>query len=79
MEHKKADFKVGQKVKHRWRPNWYQKCVVIEVEDGCNGGIKVLCQDSPIYSTEGASKGRVVGFKEDTSTFCPQDLSIINQ
>ena len=69
----KEDFKVGDKVKHKYR-DWYQKCEVIEVEEGCNGGIKVLSQDSPIYDTS-TPRCTIKGFGESISTFCPQDLT----
>ena len=57
----KKDLKIGDKVKHRWRENKYQNCTIIEVEEGCNGGIKVICED-------GFYGGR------EESTFCPQDI-----
>ena len=60
----KKDLKIGDKVKHRWRENKYQNCTIIEVEEGCNGGIKVICED-------GFYGGR------EKSTFCPQDITKI--
>ena len=69
----KEDLNPGDKVKHVSR-DWYQQCVVIEVEKGCNGGIKVLCQDSPVYDTSDP-RCSVKGFTESVSRFCPQDLS----
>ena len=74
----KKDLKVGDKVKHRWR-NWYQNCEVIEIEEGCNGGIKVLCQDSPIYGfpTIDSTFVCILGFGESISRFCPQDITKI--
>jgi hypothetical protein len=60
----KKDLNVGDKVKHRFR-TCYQRCSVIEVEDGCNGLIKISCED---------------GFfgGEEESTFCPQDLNTVS-
>ena len=60
-----ADFKKGDNVKHRFR-NKYQQCVVREVEDGCNGLIKIFCEDG-FYG------------KPDESTFPPQDLVKIDK
>ena len=70
----KKDLKVNDQVKHRFR-EWYQQCVVTEIEDGCNGGIKVLCQDSPIYNIGTDHKAGIKGFAESSATFCPQDLA----
>ena len=72
----KEDFKVGQRVRHGSR-DWYQKCTVIKVEDGCNGGIVVECEDAPNYS-QVSGRAYIKDFIKDTATFCPQDL-IINQ
>jgi hypothetical protein len=58
----KKDLKVGDKVKHRFRTTKYQKCIVLEIQKGCNGGVKVLCEDG-FYGGE------------SESTFCPQDLT----
>lgn len=68
----KSDFKVGDKVRHGSR-DWYQKCEIISIEDGCNGLIKVLCQDSPIYDVEDL-RCTIKGFGQSISTFCPQDI-----
>lgn len=57
-------LKVGDKVKHGDRRN-YQNCEILEIEEGCNGGIKLLCQDG-FYG------------KPDITTFPIQDLSIVN-
>tara|TARA_R110000744_G_scaffold172716_4_gene291448 strand:- start:240 stop:425 length:186 start_codon:yes stop_codon:yes gene_type:complete len=38
-------FQVGDKVKHNNRVGYYQKGVVTEIEEGCNGRIKVLWED----------------------------------
>jgi hypothetical protein len=62
---KEIDFKIGDKVKHRFRENKYQYCTIVEVEEGCNGLIKVLCKDG-FYGGE------------EESNFCPQDLTKIN-
>lgn len=61
----KDQFKQGDKVQHKWRDNKYQKCTVLRVEDGCNGGIVVCCLDG-FYG------------HPDISTFCPVDLIKIN-
>lgn len=66
------NFKVGDKVSHRFR-DWYQKCEVIGIESGCNGRIKVLAKDSPKYKQIGV-KLMIVGFEESVSFFCPYDL-----
>ena len=58
----KEDLNIGDKVKHRFRTNKYQKCTIIEIESGCNGLIKVVCDD-------GFYGGR------EESTFCPIDLA----
>lgn len=68
----KENFKVGDKVRHGSR-KWYQQCVVIEVEDGCNGRVKVLTKDAPIYDITDP-RCSIKGFGEDTAFFCPQDL-----
>tara|TARA_Y100000361_G_scaffold148491_1_gene161384 strand:- start:147 stop:344 length:198 start_codon:yes stop_codon:yes gene_type:complete len=65
MSLKKSDFAVGDKVAHRWR-NYYQKGVVIEIEEGCNGLIKSHFQDG-FYG------------KPDDVNFPPQDLRKINE
>lgn len=54
-------FEVDDKVKHRFRDNKYQKCVVTKIGEGCNTLIDVLCEDGFYGGTEG-------------STFPPQDL-----
>ena len=54
-------FKVDDKVKHRFRDNKYQRCVIIEIGEGCNTLIKVRCEDGFYGGTE-------------ESTFPPQDL-----
>jgi len=41
----RKDLKVGDKVKHRFRENKYQRCTILEVEEGCNGGVRVICED----------------------------------
>ena len=58
------DFNVGDLVKHRFRDNKYQHCIILEIEDGCNGLIKVLAKDGMYGSDE-------------ISYFCPQDLTKI--
>ena len=54
-------FKKDDKVRHRFRTDKYQKCVVIKVEQGCNCLITVMCEDG-FYGKKGES------------TFPPQDL-----
>ncbi len=61
----REDLKVGDGVKHRFRENNYQQCSIIEIEAGCNGLIKVICDDG------------FYGEREE-STFPPQDLTKIN-
>lgn len=57
----KKELKKGDKVKHRFRNTMYQNCTILEVEEGCNGLIKVFCEDG-FYG------------KPDESIFPPQDL-----
>ena len=57
-------FKVGDKVKHRFRDSKYQCCTVVKVESGCNGRVIVICGDG------------FYGSKEE-SAFCPQDLVVV--
>ena len=57
----REDLKKGDKVKHRFR-NYYQKCTIVEVEEGCNGLIKTVCED-----------GFYGGIEE--GAFPPQDLA----
>jgi len=59
---KRSELKKGDKVKHRFRSNMWQKCIVLEVGKGCNGLIKVFCEDG------------FYGEKEEV-TFPPQDLT----
>lgn len=58
----KKDFKVGYSVKHVSR-EYYQRGVVIAIEEGCNGGITVAFEDG------------FYGGPEEV-TLCPQDLAI---
>lgn len=60
----KDSFKVGDKVKHRFRDK-YQNCTVTKVEGGCNGRIIVICEDG-FYG------------KREESAFCKQDIVVIN-
>jgi len=60
----RKDLRVGDDVKHRFRENKYQQCTVLKVEEGCNGLVKVLCED-------GFYGGR------EESIFPPQDLTKI--
>lgn len=73
----KQDFKIGDSVKHRFRNNYYQKCTVIEIEDGCNGLILVSCEDMPIYDVN-TSGSPIIGTEKGETFFCPQDLARIN-
>ena len=61
----RKELKKGDNVKHRFRENNYQRCTILEVEDGCNGLINVICEDG-FYG------------ENEESTFCPQDLAKIN-
>lgn len=54
-------FEKDDKVRHRFRDNKYQSCVVLEVGEGCNGLVKVFCKDG-FYG------------KPEESKFPPQDL-----
>jgi len=45
--------------------NKYQNCTIVAIEKGCNGLIKVVCEDG------------FYGGKEE-STFPKQDLKVIN-
>ena len=56
------EYTIGDKVKHRFRSNKYQKCVITKIEEGCNGLITVMCED-----------GFYGGVEE--STFPTQDLT----
>ena len=58
----KKELKKGDKVKHISRGNKYQRCTILEVGAGCNGLIKVICEDG-FYG------------ENEESTFCPQDLT----
>ena len=58
-------MKKGDKVKHKFRENMYQNCTIIEVEEGCNGLIKIVCEDG------------FYGGKEE-STFPKQDLKVVS-
>ena len=40
----RSTIKKGDKVRHKNRP-YYQNCVITEVEEGCYGGVILLCQD----------------------------------
>ena len=40
-----VQFKIGDKVKHRFRSNKYQRCVITKIGEGCNGLITVTCED----------------------------------
>ena len=55
------EFKKGDKVKNRHRTQMYQRCTVLEIEEGCNGRIKVVCEDG-MYTAH------------EERWFCPQDL-----
>ena len=57
----KYNFKVGDKVKHRFRP-YYQKSVVTEIESSCNGLVKIKSEDGFYGGTE-------------ETWFAPQDLT----
>lgn len=57
----KNQFKQGDKVKNRHKTKIYQRCTVLEIEEGCNGRIKVVCEDG-MYT------------ENEESYFCPQDL-----
>jgi hypothetical protein len=57
----RKDLSIGDSVNHRFR-TYYQKCVIIEIEEGCNGLIKVVCEDGFYGGVE-------------TTEFCPHDLA----
>jgi len=62
----KGELKKGDKVKHRFRKTKYQNCTILEVGEGCNGLIKVHCEDG-FYG------------KPDESIFPPLDLRKIEK
>jgi len=65
-------IKVSDKVKHRNR-QYYQKCTVIEIEEGCNGNIIVLCEDCPSYVIRNGL-ALLYGYKEDKARFSREEL-----
>lgn len=52
------------KVRHCFRKNKYQNCVITEIGKGCNGSIIVYCEDG-FYG------------EPETASFCTMDLKKI--
>lgn len=64
---KKEDLKVGDKVRHRFRDNKWQKCTIVKIEGGINGGVRVDCEDG------------FYGVPDKNILFVPYDLAKVEK